>query len=184
LGGSFNPAHEGHLHVSRIALQRLGLDRVWWLVSPQNPLKPSPRPLTERLARARAVARDKRIAVTALETDFGTHYSIDTITALQRRFPQLHFVWLMGSDNLRDFRRWKSWPAIVRRIPIAVVLRPGSTLAGLQSQALQRYPQARMRDFFTFANAKPPAIAILDGPRNAQSSSALRDRALVQAAGI
>lgn len=176
LGGSFNPAHEGHIHLSELALARLGLDYVWWLVSPQNPLK-APRdtpPLAARLAQARKFASHPRIVVTDIERMLGTHYTIDTIAALQRRFPQLRFVWLMGSDNLASFDRWKNWPSIARRVPIAVILRPGSTLAPLHSKAMQRFSRARCGNVRGLTRARPPAIAILGGVLNAQSSTAIR----------
>ena len=111
LGGSFNPAHEGHLYVSEVALRRLGLDYVWWLVTPQNPLKGRVglAPLEDRVRQARRIATRPRIVVMDIERALGTRYSIDTLKALQRRFPRLNFVWLMGSDNLAIFRRWKRW---------------------------------------------------------------------------
>jgi nicotinate-nucleotide adenylyltransferase len=174
LGGSFNPAHDGHMHVSEVALKRLGLDYVWWLVSPQNPLKSvaSMAPLAGRVAQARDVARHPRIVVMDIERALGTRYSVDTLAALQRRFPLVKFVWLMGSDNLQIFRRWRRWPEIVRRVPIAVIQRPGTVLASLQSKAMQRFPRRRVEAGLAFAT--PPAIAILDGKRNAQSATAIR----------
>ncbi|MBM3560472.1 MAG: nicotinate-nicotinamide nucleotide adenylyltransferase, partial [Alphaproteobacteria bacterium] len=125
LGGSFNPAHDGHRYVSTEALRRLGLDEVWWLVSPQNPLKPAAgmAPLAERLAGARAVARHPRIRITALEARLGTTWTIDTIVALGRRFPGTRFVWLMGADNLVQIPRWRDWSSIFNRIAIAVIAR-------------------------------------------------------------
>ena len=122
LGGSFNPAHDGHLYVGDVALRRLGLDYVWWLVAPQNPLKPvaDMAPLEKRLAAARALAgRDPRLIVTDLERMLGTRYTIDTLKALARRFRGVRFVWLMGSDNLDQFHRWRRWEEIVRLVPVA-----------------------------------------------------------------
>ncbi|MGH6872072.1 MAG: nicotinate-nucleotide adenylyltransferase [Rhizomicrobium sp.] len=181
LGGSFNPAHEGHLHVSEVALKRLKLDYVWWLVTPQNPLKPvaGMAPLRERVA----VAADKfeqhpRIVIVDLETALGTRYTIDTLAALKRRFPQLRFVWLMGTDNLAGFRRWKRWADIARTVPIAVVMRPGTTLATLHAKAVQRFSCAR-RDpaaLAHLAEAEPPCLVVLDGRRSGASSSAIRAR--------
>jgi nicotinate-nucleotide adenylyltransferase len=178
LGGSFNPAHEGHVHVSEVALKRLGLDYVWWLVTPQNPLKgvASMAPLSDRVAQAKGVARHPRIVVMDIERALGTRYSIDTLAALQRRFPLVKFVWLIGSDNLQIFRRWHRWPEIVRRVPIAVIQRPGTVLASLQSKAMQRFPRRRVEA--GLARARPPAISILDGKRNAQSATAIRAAAL------
>jgi nicotinate-nucleotide adenylyltransferase len=177
LGGSFNPAHEGHLYVSEVALRRLGLDYVWWLVTPQNPLKSSTglASLETRVRQARAMANRPRIVVADLERCTHTHYSIDTLKALQRRFPRVHFVWLMGSDNLAIFRRWKRWEEIAARVPIAVIQRPGTILSALNAKPMQRFA-ARRRDE-TLVTERPPAIAILDGKRNAQSSTAIRHAA-------
>jgi nicotinate-nucleotide adenylyltransferase len=183
LGGSFNPAHEGHLHVSDVALKRLGLDYVWWLVSPQNPLKPSRgmASFRERLAAAQAIARHHpRARVSDLENRMATRYTIDTVTRLQRRFPQLHFVWLMGSDNLVTFHRWRNWQQLMRRIPIAVVMRPGTSLAPLRSKAALRFAGARCRSEQMLARARPPAFAILDARRSPASATELRAKALVR----
>jgi nicotinate-nucleotide adenylyltransferase len=180
LGGSFNPAHEGHLHISEVALKRLGLDYVWWLVTPQNPLKPvaGMAPVRERLA----VAADKfeqhpRIVIVDVETKLGTRYTIDTLTALKRRFSQVHFVWLMGTDNLASFRRWKRWADIARLVPIAVVMRPGSTLATLHAKAAQRFACSRRGALAQLALADPPCLTVLDGRRSQASSTALRAQA-------
>ena len=127
LGGSFNPAHGGHRRISLFALQALGLDEVWWLVSPGNPLKPKAgmAPLAARLASATRQARGTRIVPTAIERELGTRYTIDTLRKLQRRYPRQRFVWLMGSDNLAQLHRWRDWRAIARAMPIAVIARPG-----------------------------------------------------------
>ena len=185
LGGSFNPAHEGHLYVSEVALRRLGLDYVWWLVTPQNPLKGRSglAPLEDRVQQAKLLARHPRIVVMDIERCAGTRYSIDTLKVLQRRFPLLRFTWLMGSDNLEIFRRWRKWEEIVARVPIAVVQRPGSTLATLSAKPMQRFLQCRVMDGLA---DRAPAIVILDGRRNQQSSTAIRaasrrQEALVQA---
>jgi nicotinate-nucleotide adenylyltransferase len=185
LGGSFNPAHSGHLYVSEVALRRLGLDYVWWLVTPQNPLKGKTglAPLQYRVNQAKLLARHPRIVVMDIEHALGTHYSIDTLKALQRRFPSVRFVWLMGSDNLEIFRRWRNWEQIVARVPIAVIQRPGSTLATLHAKPMQRFMRCRVADGPLDA---PPSIVILDGRRNEQSSTAIRaasrrQEALVQA---
>lgn len=122
LGGSFNPAHEGHLHISLEALKRLGLEEVWWLVSPANPLK-DPSTLAdyaERVEGAKRMATHPRIRVLDIEHTLGTRYTIDTLTALQRRHPEARFVWLMGADNMGGFHRWRRWREITRRVPIAV----------------------------------------------------------------
>ncbi len=122
LGGSFNPAHEGHLHITKMCLKALGLDRVWWLVSPGNPLKPvkGMAPFAERLASAEAMARDPRIVVSDIETRLGTRYTADTLAALTGRFPEIRFVWLMGADNMLQFPKWRNWREIAETVPIAV----------------------------------------------------------------
>lgn len=178
LGGSFNPAHEGHLHVSEVALKRLGLDYVWWLVTPRNPLKGHAglAPLKDRVKHAKEIARHPRVIVMDIEHTLGTQYSIDTLKGLQRRFPELSFVWLMGSDNLQIFRRWRRWAELAERVPIAVIQRPGTVLAALSAKPMQRFARARVMDGCKTGCA--PSIAILDGKRNTQSSTALRARHL------
>jgi nicotinate-nucleotide adenylyltransferase len=128
LGGSFNPAHEGHRWISTEAMRALGLDEVWWLVSPGNPLKDGVSdmaPLAARLASAQAMARGTRIVPTAIEARLGTRYTADTLRKLVRRFPHHRFVWLMGADNLVHFHRWQHWRTIARTVAIAVIARPG-----------------------------------------------------------
>jgi len=172
LGGSFDPAHGGHLYVSRIALRALRLDYVWWLVSPGNPLKPQPAPLEVRTGRARLVARgDERIIVTDLESRLGTRFTIDTVKALQRRFPRARFVWLMGSDNLEQFSRWRRWQRIAARVPVVVIRRPGSVLASLHAPLARRLGLSRQL-------GSAPSLVVLDGPRSSESSTELRAVAL------
>ena len=127
LGGSFNPAHGGHRSISRFAHDALALDEVWWLVSPGNPLKPAAgmAPITARLASARKQARRAPIRPSTIEAAFGTRYTVDTLRALVRRYPQHDFIWLMGADNLAQFHRWRDWRGIARTMPIAVIARPG-----------------------------------------------------------
>lgn len=127
LGGSFNPAHRGHRALSLHALRALGLDEVWWLVSPGNPLKPARgmAPFAARMASARAMARHAPIRVSAVEARLGTRYTVDTLTRLPRLYPKHRFVWLMGADNLAQFHQWHDWRRIARQVPIAVVARPG-----------------------------------------------------------
>ena len=174
LGGSFNPAHEGHLYASLIALRKLKLDYVWWLVSPGNPLKSASgmADLLTRMGGAAEIARHPRIRITDIESRLGTRYTIDTVTALRRRFPQVKFVWLMGSDNLAQFSRWRRWQDIAAKVPIAVVRRPGSALASLNAAPVRRYGLAR-------GLKRPPALVMLDGRRNPASSTALRRMAAV-----
>ena len=171
LGGSFDPAHSGHLYVSAIARKALKLDYVWWLVSPGNPLKHEPAPVAVRMKRARLMTRDERIIVTDLESRLKTRFTIDTITALQRRFPRTGFVWLMGSDNLEQFSRWRRWRQIAETLPIAVVRRPGSVLASLHAPLARRLGLSRQL-------GSAPSLVVLDGPRSSESSSELRAQAL------
>jgi len=174
-GGSFNPAHEGHAHVAETALMRLHLDRVIWLVSPQNPLKDaSPKPLSERMAGANALARGPSMIVSDAEAQLGVTYSLDTIRLLKARHPGVRFVWVMGADSLAAFHRWKGWTEIFREVPIAVVARPGAERA-LTSPAAQRFASARV-DPGALMSAKPPAWSWLSAPLNYASSTALRER--------
>lgn len=165
LGGSFNPAHDGHRHISVMALKLLGLDEIWWLVSPQNPLKPADdmAPFAERLRHAIGHARHPRIKVTGLETGLGTRYTVDTLAALHRRFPQTRFVWLMGADNLAQIDRWAGWTRIFDHTAIAVLARPAYSLRSLAGRAAHRYrtrrlPAARSRQLVGTA---PPAWIFL-----------------------
>jgi nicotinate-nucleotide adenylyltransferase len=125
-GGSFDPAHEGHAHVAETALKRLGLDAVWWLVSPQNPLKPRSSPFEQRLASARAQARGARMVVTDFEKRLGCAFTYQTLRKLRRLYRGVDFVLVMGADNLLNFRRWRNWREVARTIPVAIVSRPGT----------------------------------------------------------
>lgn len=138
LGGSFNPAHAAHRRISLAALRALGLDEVWWLVSPGNVLKPAEgmADLPARVASARAMARRAPIRVSAIEAEMGTRYTVDTLARLQRRYPNFRFVWLMGADNLAQFHRWRSWRTIARLMPIAVIARPGYDGRAMASPAM------------------------------------------------
>lgn len=178
LGGSFNPAHEGHIHASELAMKRLELDYVWWLVSPQNPLKPieGMAGLQKRIVDARKVARHPRIVVTGIEAELGVRYTADTIAALQRHFPQVAFVWLMGSDNLVQIPRWKHWRSIFRRVPVAVAAREGTALAARTGTAARTFAGAFRPPNRLFPTLSPPAWTWLDGSRNPQSATALRKR--------
>ncbi len=178
LGGSFNPAHAGHLHISRIALARAGLDRIWWLVTPGNPLKDRSElaKLDQRITGARAVAADPRIVVTAFEAAIGTRFSADTIDFLTRRYPQVRFVWIMGADNLLDFHRWNRWRRIAALVPILVIDRPGAGLAALKAPAAAALRAWRIseHDAGLIADLQPPAWALVHGPRSPLSSTAIR----------
>jgi nicotinate-nucleotide adenylyltransferase len=178
LGGSFNPAHEGHRHISLVALRRLKLDLMWWLVSPQNPLKSTSEmaPLARRLQSARETAAHPDIAVSAIEVELGTQYTIDTIAALQRLFPRAHFVWVMGGDSMASFHLWKDWEEIPRRLPMAVIARPGFTTKALTSPAGVALQAARVRDAATLADRTPPAWAFIHERLDGASATALRNR--------
>ncbi|MBE2275541.1 MAG: nicotinate-nucleotide adenylyltransferase [Rhodobacteraceae bacterium] len=177
LGGSFDPAHEGHVHITREALKRMRLDRVWWLVSPGNPLKArQPAPMADRIARARALMRDPRVVVTDLEARLHTRYTADTIARLQALYPGVTFVWLMGADNLAQFHRWDRWREIMARVPVGVLARPGAGLAARRSVAAQVFAGNRVGRGETLGRRKPPAWVFVNVPMNAASSSAIRAR--------
>lgn len=178
-GGSFNPPHAGHRLVSLIALKRLQLDRVWWIVTPGNPLKdnsalPS---LAKRMAAARAMANHPRIDVTGFEADINTHFTYDTIAYLKRRCPQVDFVWLMGADNLAGFHRWQRWRDIAELVPIAVIDRPGATLKAAHARMAVRFAERRIAEAEAgmLAGARCPAWVFLHGPRSSLSSTMLRN---------
>lgn len=178
LGGSFNPAHEGHRHVAKLALQRLRLDQVWLLVSPGNPLKPnhgmaSPE---HRLASARSIADNRRIVATAVEQRLHTRYTYDTLRVLRRRFPRVQFVWIMGADNLVQFPRWQHWTGIAATMPFAVMPRPTYNQRALAGQAAERLRPhllpARMAP--ALAGAATPAWTFLPARQNPASATAIR----------
>ncbi len=178
MGGSFNPAHGGHRQIALFALKALGLDEVWWLVSPGNPLKPRKHmaPLARRFASARRQARRAPIRVTAIERDLGTRYTVDTLRRLERRYSKRRFVWLMGSDNLVQFGQWKNWRGIARIVPIAVIARPGYEGAALASPAMAwlrrfRMPAASIRKR---AGWSAPALVLLRFDPDKRSATAIR----------
>jgi nicotinate-nucleotide adenylyltransferase len=178
LGGSFNPAHGGHRHISLEVMRRLKLDAIWWLVSPQNPLKAKAgmAPLAARLASARAVARHPRIDVSTKEVALGTVRTFDTLRALKRRFPRARFVWIMGADNLAQFHRWAEWRAIARAVPIVVVGRPGYSSKSQLAPAMgwlrrwRRHSPARWRDWTL------PAILFVNAMPDPRSATAIRNQ--------
>jgi len=179
LGGSFNPAHGGHLHISLMALRRLDLDEVWWLVSPQNPLKPvkGMAPFADRVAGAAAFAKGHpRIRVSAIEAALDTTYTADTIAVLERRFPHTRFVWLMGGDNLAQLPRWDRWIELMERVPIAVFARPQASLSTLAGKAAQRFARARIpaEAARRLAEMKPPAWAFFHTKLDPRSATEIR----------
>jgi nicotinate-nucleotide adenylyltransferase len=178
-GGSFDPPHAGHAHVAETALRRLGLDRVIWLVSPRNPLKPdAPAELAARMAAARVLARGPAMIVSDLEARLGVTYTVDVIRILKARFAGVHFVWIMGADSLAGFHRWRGWTRIMREVPLAVVARPGFTLAGGSAVAARRFSRARRpaSRASVLAVARPPAWVYLPAPLNFAASTRLRRR--------
>ncbi len=176
LGGSFNPAHGGHRRMSVEALRRLGLDELWWLVSPQNPLKPvaGMAPLAVRLASARTVARHPRIRVTAIEAELGTQLTVDTVQALKRRFPQVRFLWLMGADNLLQFHRWAAWREIARAVPIVVMARPLYAGASQCAPAMGWLRRARRRNPAGWRNWPLPSVALINLGLDGSSATSIR----------
>ena len=176
LGGSFNPAHEAHREISLTALKRLGLDRVWWLVTPGNPLKDPSKlaSLESRVEMARKMARHPRIEVTGFAG--GSAYTIDLLAEIKRRFPGVNFVWLMGADNLAQFHRWRAWEEIFAAVPMAVLDRPGLRLKARASKAAQRFAlyQVDESDAGGLTRLEPPAWTILSHRLSGVSSTALR----------
>lgn len=180
LGGSFNPAHAAHRHISVEAMRRLGLDEVWWLVSPLNPLKDARgmAPLAARIASAARVARHPRIHVSGVERELGTRYAVDTVAVLIRHYPNIRFIWLMGADNLGQFHHWSRWRQLARRVPIAVLARPRYSAAGLMAPAMAwfrrwRRASARARRWREW---ELPAIVMLDIRMSPLSATAIRAR--------
>lgn len=188
MGGSFNPAHEGHLHVARMCLKSLALDRIWWLVSPQNPLKSTTgmAPLATRLAGARrlvAQSGEKRITVTDIETRLHTTRTIDTLRALKRRHAAVDFVWLMGADNMLQLPRWAKWREITREVPLAVYPRPGYTLKARLSPAALMLREATLdvSDAACLAGLRAPALVFLQGREHRASATAIRAARVIKA---
>ncbi|WP_428981008.1 nicotinate-nucleotide adenylyltransferase [Lichenibacterium dinghuense] len=178
-GGSFNPPHEGHRLASLTAMRRLGLDRVWWIVTPGNPLKRHDglADLDTRIAAARRLADHPRIVATGVEAGIGMRYTVDTIRHLRRRCPGVHFVWIMGADNLLQLPRWRRWRELVSLVPVAVVDRPGSTFRSLNGRAAAVLAPGRLRESEAklLPTRRHPAFVYLHGPRSSASSTALRD---------
>jgi nicotinate-nucleotide adenylyltransferase len=177
-GGTFDPPHQAHLGASLLALKRLKLDRIWWLVTPGNPLKSTNelRPLAGRIAAARTLTHHPRIDVTGLEAVINTRYTYDTILWLKARCPRVRFVWIMGADNLRSFHRWQRWRGIAKLVPFVVIDRLGPSLYAGASPAGQALRGARIPEFAaaSLPDRKPPAWTFLHGLKSSLSSTALR----------
>jgi len=178
LGGSFNPAHAGHLHIAKLALRRLRLDQVWLLVSPGNPLKPRDgmAPVAERLASARAIADGRRIVATDIEARLGTRYTADTLRLLRQHFPRAEFIWIMGADNLAQLPRWQRWITIAHTMPLLILPRPGWKARALSGQAASRLRGARRgaRSAAGLAAVEAPAWLYLPASENTLSATLLR----------
>lgn len=178
LGGSFDPPHEGHLHISEVALRRLGLSRVWWLVTPGNPLKKrGPADIGRRMSACEDLIDGQAgIMPTDIETRLGTRYTADTLRAMKRTYPGVKFVWLMGADNLADFHRWEQWVDIFRTVPIAVFARPGHQVKAGLSIAATRFADARLdaRRAAALAHRDAPCWTLLSHPMLSHSSTKIR----------
>ncbi len=181
-GGSFNPPHEAHRAASLLALKKLGLDRVWWLVTPGNPLKNNARlpPLDQRIKAARKLAASPRIDVTGVEAELGTKYTFDTVTRLQQRRPGVDFVFIVGADNLAHFHRWERWRSLLRAVPLAVIDRPEYELSSLAAPAAVAFASSRVAESRaqSLARQQAPAWTFLRGLKSELSSTALRKLAL------
>ncbi|MCU0830970.1 MAG: nicotinate-nucleotide adenylyltransferase [Rhizobiaceae bacterium] len=177
-GGSFNPPHAGHALVAEIAMRRLGLDALWWIVTPGNPLKSTRelKPLAERIALSRALAPGPRVRVTAFEAAHRVRYTADTLALAKARNPDVRFVWVMGADNLKHFHHWQRWRDIAHMMPIAVIDRPGATLSYVSSPMAITFGWARVDedDAPSLARRPAPAWTLIHGPRSSLSSSAIR----------
>ena len=179
LGGSFDPAHHGHVHITKAALTRFGLDKVWWLVSPGNPLKRNgPAPLSQRMQAAQALMRHPRVTVTDIEARLGTRHTAQTLVALRRHYPGVRFVWLMGADNLAQLHRWQDWRWIMDTVPVGVIARPDDRISARLSKAARIYGAAQLPDRAShiLGRAQAPAWSFINLPMSHQSSSAIRAR--------
>lgn len=179
LGGSFDPPHAGHVHITLEALKRFQLDQAWWLVSPGNPLKSEgPAPLDQRMAAAREIMDHPKVEVSDFETQVGTRYTAQTLRALKARYPSVRFVWLMGADNLAQFHLWKDWQWIMENVPVGIIARPGDRVAARTSPAANRYKQFRLRgrQSALLARAEAPAWCFINAPMVNLSSTQIRAR--------
>ena len=179
-GGTFNPAHNGHLHVAETSLKALDLDQIWWLVSPGNPLKNDQTPYESRVASVKALGLPNNMYIKHIERDFGTQYTIDTLRKVRKHWPNKHFVFLMGADNLHQLPKWKDWKAIFKTMPLAIIARPGAKTSDALKARLS--PPARIfanhrlpeHQAHTLAMQNPPAWVYLTPALNELSSSAIR----------
>lgn len=177
-GGSFDPPHAGHVHVTREALKRFGLDQIWWLVSPGNVLKArGPAPMKTRLQAAREILHHPRVTVTDIEERLGTRATADTLARLRALYPGVRFVWLMGADNLAQFHRWKDWKDIMQTVPLGVLARPGDRISARMSPAARIYRQYRISGLASHSliHAHAPAWCFVNVPMVDQSSTAIRE---------
>ncbi|MEM6312077.1 MAG: nicotinate-nucleotide adenylyltransferase [Pseudomonadota bacterium] len=177
LGGSFDPAHAGHVHITREALKRFDLAEVWWLVSPGNPLKAEgPAALDRRVRRAQNIMQHPKVRVTDIEAHLGTRFTAQTLAALMARAPGVRFTWLMGADNLAQFHRWQDWHWIMENVPVGVLARPGDRISARMSPAARLYARYRLSDRAShlLGRATAPAWCFVNVPMVDQSSSAIR----------
>jgi nicotinate-nucleotide adenylyltransferase len=178
LGGSFDPPHAGHLHISKAALTRFRLDRVWWVVSPGNPLKErGPAPMAQRMEAARAMIRHPRIDVTDIEADLGTRYTADTIRKITALYPHVRFVWLMGADNLVQFHLWQDWEEILYSVPMGVLARPGERMPARLSRTARIHGAARLPSKASelLGRCRAPTWCFVNLPLSPASSTAIRE---------
>ncbi|MEM8776032.1 MAG: nicotinate-nucleotide adenylyltransferase [Pseudomonadota bacterium] len=179
LGGSFDPPHAGHVHISQEALRRFSLDRVWWLVSPGNPLKSrGPAPLEERMTACRAMATHPNIDVTDIEAQIGTRFTAQTIENIFHLRPGVRFVWLMGADNLAQFDQWQNWQSIVNALPLGVLARPGQRISARMSKTARIYRESRLpsRQSHLLSRAEAPCWCFVNVPMSPLSSTQIRAR--------
>lgn len=179
LGGSFDPPHEGHVHITRWALRRFRLDEVWWLISPGNPLKDrGPAKMSKRIEAAEAIIPDRKVTVTDIEAHLGTRYTADTLREMKKRYPAARFTWLMGADNLIQFHLWDDWRWIMEQFPIGVLARPGAQVKAGMSPAARRYRRWRLARTAAsrLPTKKAPAWALMTGAMSPASSTEIRQR--------
>ncbi len=175
LGGSFDPAHGGHAHITREALKRFDLDQVWWLVSPGNPLKKDgPAPLERRMHQAKLVMDHPNVVITDIETHLGTTFTADTLAALVANYPRVRFTWLMGADNLHQFHKWDRWRQIQKLMPVGILARPGDRIDARTSVAARIFWGSRVKSSHVLSRAQAPAWCFINVPMRDDSSSAIR----------